>query len=93
MCKARFSTLAMGPFGRAPTSKFNSMSWVWSGVVELPKPSSTTLFHLVRALQPAPLLFWVELKLFGWATSLGEVELELALCQTDPICSWTITMS
>ena len=33
-------------FGRAPTPKFSSRSWVCSGVVELPKPSSTSLVRV-----------------------------------------------
>lgn len=41
------------------------------------KPSSTSLVHFMRELHSAPLPFWVELKLFGWALALGEVELVL----------------
>lgn len=44
-------------FGRALISKFSSRSWIPSGVVEQPKPSSTFLAHFVRTLHPAPLLF------------------------------------
>jgi hypothetical protein len=71
-----FPTITMGMFGTASTPKFSSRSWVWSGVVELPKPSSTTLVHFVRELHPAPLPILVELKLFaelqlqeGWSWS------------------------
>jgi hypothetical protein len=70
----------------ASSLKFSFRSWIWSGVVELSKPSSTTLVHFVRELHPAPLPFFVELKLFGWAPAPGgvELELELELCQTGP---------
>ncbi len=75
-------------FGTAPTPKYNSSSWVWSGVVELTKPSSTTLVYFVKELHPTPLLVLVELKLFGWAPAPGGVELELELCQTGPSLAW-----
>uniref|UniRef100_A0A0E0BTC5 Uncharacterized protein n=1 Tax=Oryza glumipatula TaxID=40148 RepID=A0A0E0BTC5_9ORYZ len=71
-------------YGKGLTPKFNSRSWVWSGVVELPKPSSITLVHFMRELHPAPLPVLVELKLFGRAPAPGGVELELELCQTCP---------
>lgn len=35
-------------FGRALISKFSSRSWIPSGVVEQPKPSSNSLVHFVR---------------------------------------------
>jgi hypothetical protein len=59
------NTKILGLFGTALTPKFSSRSWVWSGVVELPKPSSTTLVHFMRELHPAPLPVLMELKLFG----------------------------
>jgi hypothetical protein len=54
-----------GLFGTAPTSKFSFRSWIWSGVVKLPKPSFITLVHFVRELHPTPLSVLMELKLFG----------------------------
>ena len=61
-------------------------SWVapWISTPAL-KPSSTTLDHFVRELHPAPLLFFVELKPFGWALALGGVKLEL--CHIVPLYS------
>ena len=64
--------LSKGLFGTAPTPRYNSRTWVWSEVVKLPKLSSTTLVHFVRELHPTPLLVLVKLKLFGWASTLGE---------------------
>ena len=78
-----------GLFGTAPTPKYNSRSWVWSEVVELPKLSSTTLVHFMRELHPTPLPVLVELKLFGWDPTPGGMELELELCQTGPELFWS----
>ena len=64
-------------FGRTPTPKFNFRCWVWSGLAELPKPNSIYLLYFMRELHPAPLPFLVKLKLFGWTSYHGEVELEL----------------
>ena len=50
-----------GLFGRAPTPKYNYRRWVWSGVVELPKHSSTSLFHFVREPHLDPPLLDLEL--------------------------------
>ena len=77
-----FGQNVLALFGTTPTSKFSYRSWVWSEVVELPKPSSTTLVHFVRGLHPTPLLILVEL--FGWAPAPERMELELELCQTGP---------
>jgi hypothetical protein len=62
--KYHFALATMGLFGTAPTPKFSSRSWVWSGVMELTKPNSITLVYFVRELYPAPLPILVELKLF-----------------------------
>jgi hypothetical protein len=63
--KLGFEILKTCLFGIGTGSKFSYRSWVWSRVVELPKPSSTTLVHFVRELHLAPLPVLVELKLFG----------------------------
>jgi hypothetical protein len=54
----------LGSVWNSSTPKF-SWSWVWSGVMELSKSSSTTLVYFVRELHPTPLPVLVELKLFG----------------------------
>lgn len=59
-----------------------------------PKRSSTSLVHFVITLQLAPLLFWMELKLFGWAPASEEVELEPEVYQIGPktIVNWISTI-
>ena len=45
--------------------------------MEQSKPSSTSLVHFVIVFHPTSLLVYVELKLFGWASTSGEMKHEL----------------
>jgi hypothetical protein len=55
-----------GLFGRAPTPNLaQGVGSTVDIVVELPKPSTTSLVHFVIELHPVSLPFLVKLKLFG----------------------------